>query len=132
MGGTAKQRAKKDRQALVGSDNAQQAPPVKQTLRAYDGPGESSRGAPASSAGGSQGRGRAGSTAPPSASVRSPSRGRDPSQVRGTSTNLLPDRSALMKAARLVDLPGNAYHLGNEVSCHCQVLKRANISIACQ
>ena len=123
MAGAAKNRAKKDRQAKLEkkSNENLQAPPVKQPIRAYDGPGESSRGTAHSSTGGaSQGRGRAGSNAPPSVgqpSVRSPSRGRNPSQVRGTSANLLPDRTALMGAARYVDLPGNAYVLGNEVSC---------------
>ena len=138
MAGAAKNRAKKDRQAAEkkkSSEDLQQAP-VQQTLRAYDGPGDSSRGAPGSSGrpgssagppsvgqrsvrSPSQGRGRSGSTAPPSVgqpSVRSPSRGPAPSQVRGTSSNLLPDRTALMSAARYVDLPGNAYTLRDEVS----------------
>ena len=115
----AKKRAKKDRQAQYEQSAESQKTPVQQPVRAYDGPGESSRGAPASSASGTQGRGRSGSTAPPSVgqqSVRSPSRGRTPSQVRGTSANILPDRTALMNAARFVDLPGNAYVLGDEVS----------------
>ena len=119
MAGGAKHRAKKDRQAQLGQSSEAQKTPVQQPVRAYDGPGESSRGAPPSSGSGAQGRGRSGSTAPPSVgqqSVRSPSRGRTPSQVRGTPTNLLPDRNALMSAARYVDLPGNAYILGNEVS----------------
>lgn len=122
MAGGAKNRAKKDRHAQLEQSSEAQKIPVQQPVRAYDGPGESSRGAPPSSAGGTQGRGRSGSTAPPSAgqqSVRSPSRGRTPSQVRGTATNLLPDRSALMSAARYVDLPGNAYVLGQEVSHGC-------------
>ena len=101
-----------------------------QAVRAYDGPGDSSHGAPPSSTG-SQGRGRPGSTAPPSVGqpsvrspsrgppsvgIRSPSHGRAPSQVRGTSANMLPDRTALMDAARRLDLPGNAYTFGNPVS----------------
>ena len=116
----AKNRAKKDRLAQLQQASEAQNNPIQQPVRAYDGPGESSRGAPPSSAsGGNQGRGRSGSIAPPSTgqqSVRSPSRGRTPSQVRGTSTNLLRDRTALMSAARLVDLPGNAYIVGDEVS----------------
>lgn len=118
MAGGAKHRAKKDRQAQLERSSEAQKTPVQQPVRAYDGPGESSRGAPPSSGSGIQGRGRSGSTAPPSVgqTVRSPSRGRTPSQVRGTSTNILPDRNALMSAARLVDLPGNAYVLGEEVS----------------
>ncbi|KAG7001308.1 hypothetical protein G7Y79_00032g066610 [Physcia stellaris] len=122
MGGLAKQRAKKDRQALRDSNNAQQALSVEQTLRAYDGPGESSRETFDLSAGGFQGRERAEFTASLSTDVRSPSRGRDPSQIRETSTKLLPDRSALMKAARLLGLPGNAYQLGNEAPSFIIVL----------
>ena len=119
MPGGAKNRAKKDRQAQNEQSSQPQKTPVQQPVRAYDGPGESSRGAAQSSASNTQGRGRSGSTAPPSVgqqSIRSPSRGHTPSQVRGTSTNLLPDRNALMSAARFVDLPGNAYILGEEVS----------------
>ena len=140
MAGAGKKRAKQDKKANNGNEKSSEGshltPVQKQSVRAYDGPGESSRGAAPSSGQASQGRGRQGSTAPPSAgqpsvgqqsvrtpsggppsvSVRSPSRGRAPSQVRGSSTNLLPDRAALMSAARYVDLPGNAYTSGNEVS----------------
>ena len=135
MAGAAKHRAKKDKKVQADynkSSEESQSIPVQQSVRAYDGPGESSRGAPPSTGGASQGRGRQGSTAPPSVgqpsvrspsrgpptqpSVRSPSRTRGPSQVLGSSTNLLPDRTALMNAARYVDLPGNAYTLGDKVS----------------
>ena len=140
MPGATAKRAKKDKKVHAeqnkSSEESHSIP--KLSVRAYDGPGESSRGTPTSAGGASQGRGRQGSNAPPSVgqpsagqpSVRSPSRGpptqpsvrspshaRASSQVRGTSTNLLPDRSALMQAARYVDLPGNAYILGNKVSC---------------
>ena len=135
MPGASAKRAKKDKKVHAehnkSSEESQSIP--KLSVRAYDGPGESSRGTPTSAGGASQGRGRQGSNAPPSVgqpsvrspsrgpptqpSVRSPSRSRASSQVRGTSTNLLPDRTALMQAARYVDLPGNAYILGNKVSC---------------
>lgn len=135
MPGASAKRAKKDNkvQAQHNKSSEESHSIPKQSIRAYDGPGESSRGTPASAGGASHGRGRQGSTAPPSVgqpsvrspsrgpptqpSIRSPSRTRAPSQVRGTSTNLRPDRTALMEAARYVDLPGNAYILGKEVSC---------------
>lgn len=115
MAGAAKQRQKKERDAaaadkreknLASSTAPVQLPPK---LRGgYDGPGDSSTGGPPS-------RGRPESSAP---SVGQPGRAppRGPSQVRGTSSRMLPDRTgdfeARRYAARFIDLPANAYTIG--------------------
>jgi len=137
MAGAAKQRQKKERDAaaadkreknLASSTAPVQLPPK---LRGgYDGPGDSSTGGPPS-------RGRPESSAPsvgqpgrapPRGPSQGPSQGppsstggassqiRGPSQVRGTSSRMLPDRTgdfeARRYAARFIDLPANAYTIG--------------------
>ena len=134
MAGAGKKRAKNERQAGKGQashGNGSNQPPAPEQLSgmsSFDGPGESSSGAPTS-------RGRSGSQAPPSVgqpqqsqSARSQSHTRSSSQARGTSSNLLPDRTANRFAARFIDLPGNAYVYGglqdkvSDVVCHPQFL----------
>ena len=96
--------------------------PIKQPRPAgFDGPAESSSGAPPS-------RGRPESSRAPSVGQpirgqsprrgpsQGPSQGRTSSQERGTSSRMLPDRDEVLKArrfaARFVDLPANAYTIG--------------------
>ena len=126
MPGAQKKKAQKERQAgkAQGSQGNGQPmhqqpersntggnqPPLAQPMSAmsgFDGPGESSSAAPPS-------RGRSGSHATPSVgqSARGTSQTRRSSQIRGTSSNLLPDRDANRFAARFIDLPGNAYVYG--------------------
>ena len=124
-----KARAKKDakiaRETRASADAAPQHPtqqPTKQPRPAgFDGPAESSSGAPPS-------RGRPESSTAPSVGQpirgqsprpgpsQGPSQGRTSSQVRGTSSRMLPDRGEALKArrfaARFIDLPANAYTIG--------------------
>lgn len=129
MPSAAKERAKKDAQrakeerALANANaiaNALVARPTQKLRPAgFDGPAESSSGAPPS-------RGRPGSSIAPSVGQppRRQSQGRNPSQgpsqggrassqARGTSSRMLPDRTELHRArqfaARFLDLPANAY-----------------------
>lgn len=119
MVGAAKARAKKDlERARQEQQRVAEAAAAPQHLHpnrntGFDGPADSSTGGPPS-------RGRPESTAPSvgqppraQSQVRAPSQGRSSSQIRGTSSQMLPDRTGLMEArrfaARFIDLPGNAY-----------------------
>ncbi len=136
MPGAAKNRQKKSRDAALAekreknlASNTAPAQEPPKLRGGYDGPGDSSTGGPPS-------RGRPESTAPsvgqPGRAPRGPSQGpshgphsstgrassqiRDSSQVRGTSSRMLPDRTgdldARRYAARFIDLPANAYTIG--------------------
>ena len=116
-GQRAAQQAARQAAPPSGSNNAAAQQPQQQRPTAFDGPGDSStggppsRGRPASSAApsvGQPGRGQSQVRAP----SQGPSQGHASSQVRGTSSSMLPDRSGNRFAARFIDLPGNAYTIG--------------------